>query len=139
MSAVYFARFGDYVKIGFASNPAHRVKTMLKGARLIVPEDLGLDTKGEIVLVVPFCTIRDERNMHLLFARHWVIGEWFRWSPEFQYQLRTMRFVTQAARRSDLRRARRRLGIVASPAKEAKWGKTAIQMIAASQLADGAA
>lgn len=134
MSAVYFARVGDYVKIGFASNPTQRAKTLLTG-RLIVPEDLDRSLKVELVLVIPSCRMRDERNLHLLFARHWAVGEWFHWTPEFRYQMTTMRFVTHATRQRDLRAARRDLGITAGPAKEAKWGKTARDLIADSHLA----
>jgi hypothetical protein len=130
MNAIYFARFGDFVKIGIASNPAQRVKTMLNNPRLIVPDDLDRSTSGDLILVVPFCKVRDERNMHLLFARHWVVGEWFHWSPEFRHQMQTMRFVTDAVRRRDLRRARRDLGVSSSaPVKEEKWGKSARELI----------
>lgn len=119
MSAVYFARVGVYVKIGHASDVNRRMKTLLKGSRLICPDDLDRTLTPSVILVVPFCRIRDERNMQILFARHWVIGEWFRWSPEFRFQMETMQFVTQAVRIKALTRARQELGLTyAPPAKE---------------------
>lgn len=135
MSAVYFARFGDYVKIGIADRPEHRLKVLASGrGRLIYPEGFELGAPGELALVIPGCRHRDESNLHLLFARHWVVGEWFRWSPAFRYQMRTMDFVTHAERLRDLRRARRALGIAAGAVKEAHFGKTARERIAAHQL-----
>ena len=126
MSAVYFARFGDYVKIGFADNPRKRLKEIANRAskRLIYPDDFDFSLPGDLVLVIPFCRMRDERNMQLLFANHWAVGEWFHWSPAFRYQMETMRFVPHAVRLKDLRAARRSLGIVPGGAvKEEHWGK----------------
>lgn len=131
MSAVYFAKVGDYVKIGFASNPRQRMASLLNGSRLICPDDLDRTLPIDIVLLIPFCRMRDERNLHLLFARHWVVGEWFRWSPEFEEQMRGMEFVTHAVRLKHLRDARRQLGIVGSAVKEHRWGKSTAEILAA--------
>lgn len=125
MSSVYFARFGDYVKIGFSSRPERRLEQIGRADKHIAyPADFDHEQPGELVLVIPFCRMRDERNMQLLFARHWVSGEWFRWSPEFRHQMTTMQFVTHGARLSYLRAARRDLRIVPGGAvKEERWGK----------------
>lgn len=129
MSAVYFARFGDFVKIGFSSNPTQRLKDLAKGG-VEHPEGFDHKAPGALILVIPFCRMRDERNMQLLFAHHWAAGEWFHWSPAFEYQMRTMRFVTHAARLKDLRRARRELGIIGSAVKEERWGKQVHERLA---------
>ncbi len=113
MNSVYFARFGDYVKIGFSSNPAHRLKAMTTG--VILPDDLDPATPGELVMVIPFCRVRDERNLHQLFMRHRAAGEWFHWTPEFEHQMRTMQFVTHATRQKWLRKVRADLGLTGKP------------------------
>lgn len=129
MSAVYFARCGDYVKIGYASNPTHRAKHLLSG-KIIVPTDLDRTRPVELVLVIPFCRMRDERNLHLLFANHWAVGEWYHWTPAFERQMRAMRFTTHATRLKDLRRARRDLGISGAACKEVHWGKPTQELLA---------
>lgn len=130
MSAVYFARCGDYVKIGFASNPTQRVKKIWTGRGLITPTDLKPGTPARLILAIPFCRMRDERNLHLLFANHWVVGEWYRWSAAFEVQMRTMQFVTHDVRLKDLRRARRALGLSGAACKEAHWGKQTQELLA---------
>lgn len=140
MSAVYFARVGDYIKIGFSSDPAKRLRDLQRSTpSLIVPPDFVPSADAALELVIPFCRMRDERNLHLLFARHWSgYGEWFRWSPEFRYQMQTMRFVTEAVRKKHLRAARRELGIVGgSHAKSERWGKPTPDVL--RDLAGGAA
>ena len=129
MSAIYFARFGDYVKIGHSSYPEKRLG-QLRNGRIAYPDDFDHNLDGELVLVIPFCRIRDERNMHMLFGNHWVVGEWFRWSPAFRYQMETMQFVTHATRRKDLARARRELGIGGAHAKEWHGGKDTSEHLA---------
>lgn len=128
MGAVYFAKFGEHIKIGFASNPRQRLKTL--PGRVRVPADFDHAATGELILVVPFCRIRDESNMQMLFARHWVYGEWYRWSPAFEYQMNTMQFVTHEVRRKHLTAARRALGIGGAHAKEARWGKPTQERLA---------
>lgn len=132
MSSVYFARFGEYVKIGFASDPRKRLEQIARprdAARH--PNDFDYSVPGALILLIPFCRMRDERNMHLLFARHWSgTGEWFRWSPAFRHQMETMQFVTHGARLAYLRKARRDLGIVGSAVKEARWGKQTSELLA---------
>lgn len=138
MGAVYFARVGDFVKIGFASNPTQRMKSLLRNSRLIYPD--GFDhsiTKPDLVMVIPFCRMRDERNLQLLFASHWAKGEWFHWSPEFEHQMRTMQYVTHAVQLKDRTRARRAMGVGAAHIKEERWGKQTSELL--RELADGAA
>lgn len=129
MSVVYFAKVGDYVKIGFASNPYKRMKSLLTTGSLIVPDDLDRTLVPELILVVPFCRMRDERNMQLLFSNHWVIAEWFRWSPAFRYQMRHMSFVTHAVRRKHLAEVRALHGGTAHQ-KEERWGMQTPELLA---------
>ena len=128
--AVYFARVDRYVKIGFASNPRQRVEHLLTpGTRLHIPADLDRTQPLDLVLVVPFCRIRDERNMQLLFANHWAEGEWFHWSPAFEKQMRGMSFVTHAVRRKWLTEVRKSYGGLAH-AKEERWGMQTHELLA---------
>lgn len=132
MSAVYFAKVGRYVKIGFSSNPQRRMKQLLNSSILIYPDDFDHAAPLEVVLVIPFCRRRDERNMQLLFAHHWEAGEWFHWTPAFRYQMQTMQFVTHDARLRILRAARKELGIVGEgeSVKEVRWGKQPAEILA---------
>jgi hypothetical protein len=131
MSAVYFAKVGEFVKIGFASNPHQRMKSLFTQSRLIVPEGLDKTQPINLVLVIPFCRMRDERNLHLLFARHWTgAGEWFHWSPAFEEQMRGMEFITHATRLKHLREARKALGVGGSHVKHERWGKQTPELLA---------
>ena len=130
MSAVYFAKFGEFVKIGFASNPRKRMEEIGRGRGVKYPADFDYSAPGELIFVLPFCRMRDERNMQLLFARHWVVGEWFRWSPEFRYQMQTMQFVTHDVRLKHLRAARKALGLSGAAVKEWHWGKQTQELLA---------
>lgn len=58
---VYFVRFSDRIKIGWSGNPRGRFKN--------IPHD-------EVLAIVPG-TMEDERQMHAMFARFRVTGEWF--------------------------------------------------------------
>ena len=134
MTNIYFARVGEYVKIGMAVNVQRRMACLLSNSRLICPDDLDYTASIVVVKTIPGCRQRDELNMHLLFAQHWVAGEWFRWSPNFRFQMETMQFVTHAERLVLLRKARRELGVVPSGAvKEARWGKLVHQRLADAQ------
>lgn len=128
--AVYFARVGDFVKIGFASNPRHRLEHLLDpGTRLIFPEGIDRTLSPELILVVPFCSMRDERSLQLLFGNHWVVGEWFRWSPAFARQMQSMTYVTHAVRRKYLVAHRREHG-GRSHQKEERWGMQTQELLA---------
>lgn len=128
MSVVYFAKVGDYVKIGFASNPHQRMKSLLGGGRLVVPDDLDRTLPIELILVIPFCRMRDERNMQLLFSNHWAEAEWFHWSPAFLHQMQTMEFVTHAVRIKHLTALRAVMGGTAQ--KEERWGMQTPDLLA---------
>lgn len=131
MTNIYFARVGDYVKIGSAVNVQRRMKSVLTPSRLICPDDLDRTAPIIVVKTVAGCRQRDELNMHLLFAQHWETGEWFHWSPAFRFQMETMRFVTHAERLVLLRRARRDLGVIPGAAvKEERWGKPVRERLA---------
>lgn len=127
--SVYFAKVGEFVKIGYASNPYQRMKGLLAGGQLILPVDLDDSLEPELILVVPFCRMRDERNMQLLFSNHWVVAEWFRWSPAFRHQMRHMSFVTHAVRRKHLADVRAIHGGVAHQ-KEERWGMQTPELLA---------
>lgn len=128
--SVYFAKVGDYVKIGFASNPRYRLEHLLvAGSKLIVPADIDRTVAPDLVLVIPFCSMRDERSIQLLFGNHWVVGEWFRWSPAFQRQMRSMSYQTHAVRRKNLADHRRTFG-GRSCQKEERWGMNTQDLLA---------
>lgn len=133
MGAVYFAHFGRYVKIGFASNPQRRLEQIARPHDAAVhPNDFDYSLPGRLAWVVPNCRMRDERNMQLLFAHHWTgVGEWFHWSPAFEFQMANVDFVTHAERLVYLRRARKALGIVPGRVvKEERWGKQTPELLA---------
>lgn len=127
--SVYFIRSGEFVKIGYSSNPRRRLETINVASKLIYPEGYDRTIAPSLILVIPFCRVRDERNMQLLFAHHWVAGEWFRWSPEFERQMRGMSFVTHAVRRKWLADVRRELG-GESHTKEERWGMQTHELLA---------
>lgn len=130
MSAVYFIRVGEFVKIGFASNPEKRLIEIARSPREVaLPDGYDLTATPELVMTVPDCRMRDERNMQILFATHWVAGEWFRWSPAFRFQMRTMQFVTHAERRRHLSRVRKIHGGRAC-VKEERWGMQTAELLA---------
>ena len=76
---VYFARIGQYVKVGFSVNPERRVKNIRHGCS--VPTDLDLAAPVELLKVVP-------GGPEVENAAHWALtefhefGEWFRADPE---------------------------------------------------------
>lgn len=127
MNSVYFARFGDCVKIGFSSHPETRYKQL---GKITYPDDFDHSAAGELVLVIPFCRMRDERNLQMLFGNHWAIGEWFHWTPAFRFQMETMQYVTHETRAKYLRKARRDLGVGGSHAKPYHGGKTTQEHLA---------
>lgn len=125
---VYIARNGNFAKIGYASSPQKRVREINSGG-LIYPDGYDFTVEPHLVLVVPFCRRRDERNMQLLFGSHWITGEWFRWSPAFVEQMQGMHFVTHAVRRKHLADWRRLYG-GDSHAKEELWGMPTQELLA---------
>jgi hypothetical protein len=65
--SVYIIGFGDYIKIGWSTNVANRVRALQEG----VPETL-------VVIAAFPGTQKSERNLHRLFSAHRTRGEWFR-------------------------------------------------------------
>lgn len=127
---VYFIRVGQFVKIGYTDNPYKRLEQInASGSRLIYPDGYDWSESPQLILVIPFCRVRDERNMQLLFGNHWVAGEWFRWSPAFERQMRGMSFVTHAVRRKHLTEHRRVHGGKAHT-KEERWGMQTNELLA---------
>ena len=106
MSYVYFARCGDYVKIGFSYRPEHRVRGLFNGAALICPDDLDVETPVELVHVIADCVAKDERRIHSLFDRWRAEGEWFRATPDFWDAVIGLRYLSLADERKELRRIR---------------------------------
>lgn len=74
---IYFAGYGDYVKIGFTTDLAQRLSELQTGA----PEKL------KIILAIPG-TLRDEAAAHRRFARSRLKGEWFRRSGAIEEWIR---------------------------------------------------
>ena len=104
---VYFAVAGRYVKIGYsASNVQRRLRVMFNGSRLIRPDDIDESQPPALIHEIPGCIIRDERRIHALFARHHVIGEWYRYDLPFVHQLSRLDFVTERENRLLHRRAK---------------------------------
>jgi hypothetical protein len=63
---VYFLRFGDRVKIGTTTAPERRFKDL--------PHD-------EVIGTIPG-DVKVERQWHLVWADHRIVGEWFQATPE---------------------------------------------------------
>jgi hypothetical protein len=63
---VYFALFGDRIKIGWSANPTTRLRS--------IPHD-------EVLALMPG-TMRNERQCHEAFAHLRVTGEWFEAAPD---------------------------------------------------------
>ena len=77
---VYFARIGQYVKVGFSVNPERRVKN-LRSADVSAPADLDRTAPIELLKVLP-------GGPEVETAAHWALtefhesGEWFHAAPE---------------------------------------------------------
>lgn len=127
---VYFIRVGQFVKIGYASDPYKRLESLRRGdSKLIYPAEYDRTETPRLILVIPFCSMRDERSLHLLFGNHWAVGEWFHWSPAFAEQMQSMSYVTHSVRRKWLTAHRRTHGGV-SHQKEERWGMQTQQLLA---------
>jgi hypothetical protein len=73
--SVYFAKVGDYIKIGYSADPASRMTTVTRnGTR---PDDIQYGTRAELLGWIPGDRKR-ETWLHRRFAEHHVAGEWFR-------------------------------------------------------------
>lgn len=72
-SFVYFATSGKRVKIGVSKNPKSRLGSLKTGSA----------TKTRIYYVTPGDQAK-ERDLHRLFAKHRVNGEWFFWCQDIK-------------------------------------------------------
>jgi hypothetical protein len=77
MEYVYGVRCGDYVKIGYTTNPMARLIDLPDS--VICPDDLDLGQELEVLFLVAGDR-ETEALLHQLLAHAWVAGEWFRWS-----------------------------------------------------------
>jgi hypothetical protein len=74
--SVYFLESGPYMKIGFSDNPIARAGTVTRlGKR---PDDLPFEADTDLIGWIPGDR-KAEREMHKVFAKIHVAGEWF-WS-----------------------------------------------------------
>jgi hypothetical protein len=70
---IYFVKQEDYVKIGYASNPAKRISSL----QVNIPVKL-------VVLLIIDGGIKDEQLLHKKFLNNAKRGEWFYISPEIE-------------------------------------------------------
>lgn len=80
---VYGIRFGRYVKIGTSAEPGDRMRAL--PGRILKPNDLDLQDVQPLFAVTG--DISTERTLHLIFADHRAIGEWFVLPPAIVDQL----------------------------------------------------
>jgi hypothetical protein len=108
-SFVYFARCGEYVKIGFSHDPEQRLKCLQSSVHRgsgIVPDDIDRNRPLELIHLIPGCRMRDERIIHGLFHMHAAAGEWFRYDLAFQRHLAALDYITCHERQLAIRDAR---------------------------------
>src|SRR5690554_4380274 len=77
--SVYFARVGDYMKIGLSKDPIARSATLTYMKTR--PENVSRGDAVELVGWFPGST-SEERAAHMRFGPQHVIGEWFIETPE---------------------------------------------------------
>ena len=75
-SWVYFIKSYGLVKIGRAKSPAKRLENM----------QVGSSQRLKLLAMFPG-GVKEEGELHKMFARHWVHGEWYRFSSEIQIYL----------------------------------------------------
>lgn len=103
------AAYTSHVKIGYSSHPAHRMTEIRCGHNITLPDDLDRSQPVELIHTITDCRMRDERIVQALFARHHVIGEWFRFDLPFIHQLAGLRYVTDHQRALDRAAHKRRV------------------------------
>ena len=88
--SVYFARAGEYLKIGYSKDPRQRIRTLRCHKDSIRPT--GLDDAAPVELVAVIDGNRDtERILHRVFAGLRECGEWYRIpEPEPPFQVPPM-------------------------------------------------
>lgn len=87
--SVYFAQVGPYIKVGYSTDPARRVRRMFKGATegpLGVPRDLA---SRHLLRAIPG-TKEDERRCHDALTDFCVTTEWFLDEPEVRAFVETV-------------------------------------------------
>lgn len=72
---VYFARVGDFIKVGFSTNPVNRVQR-IKSDDCAKPLDLDRSSPVELLRVVPG-DVEHEQMAHDALSDFRVCGEWF--------------------------------------------------------------
>lgn len=73
--SVYFAKVGEYVKIGYSHDPMARSTTITRtGAR---PDDIEFNARVDFIGWIPGDVWR-ERELHVQHLEHRATGEWFR-------------------------------------------------------------
>lgn len=77
---VYFARGGEFVKIGYATNPQKRIYDLQTTCPFAL--DLIFSMPG---------TFQTEVGLHRRFKAHATSGEWFRWCDEIEQFIESMR------------------------------------------------
>lgn len=85
--SVYFAKVGEFVKVGYSTQPWTRVSTITYGA-IVTPE--GVES-GDLVTLLGWYPgdFRDERAAHLALGQHYVCGEWFHDHPDVRARLKS--------------------------------------------------
>lgn len=79
-SVVYFARAGDYLKIGFSINAPQRVRYLANDPVTLRPADLSREDRPVLIGTIP--GDRDkEADVHADLWEWRVIGEWFEATP----------------------------------------------------------
>jgi hypothetical protein len=74
---VYFARVGDYIKVGVSTNPVRRVKNLFQSStRYGRPADCPLDAPRELLATMPGW-LNEEAACHAALSEYAAGGEFF--------------------------------------------------------------
>lgn len=107
--SVYFARVGNYVKIGVSQNPAKRIQR-LRSDYTAKPRDLDRSAPVELLHVVEDADAGHEYTAHYELKDYRVCGEWFWDCFEVDEYMASGRLedMVEAERRRHRREQRRR-------------------------------
>lgn len=72
--AVYFARVGDYFKIGYAADPFQRIRTITRSG--LRPDEVPFNSSAKLIGWIPGDRWQ-EGAWHARFIDDRVVGEWF--------------------------------------------------------------
>lgn len=86
---VYFILAGDYIKVGFSTNPHKRIKSMQTGSPFVLV--MLADIPG---------SKDDEQEIHRMFPDLHVRGEWFRDDPRIRAFIEATRVDRRSRRRT---------------------------------------